>query len=129
MRNTHQQIFQDCSHNFIGVPYDEKDCWQLVILFYKMILSIDLVQYNYKDPFDNEEIAALVITHRDKFIPVEVPQFGDIIVLRVFGFPSHLGIYLNESQILHTTDKTGSIIDQFSRWKTRVEGFYRYGQA
>ena len=129
MRNTHQQIFQDSSHNFIGVPYEEKDCWQLVLLFYRLVFDINLVQYAYEDPFDKEEIASLIITHRDKFIPVSSPKFGDIIVLRVFGFPSHLGIYLNESQVLHTTDKTGSIVDQMSRWKTRLEGFYRYGEA
>ena len=128
MKNTHQQSIQDCLPDLIGLPYDDYDCWGIVREFYKRHFKTDLEQYLYKDPNNHKEISKLIIKESPNYRKVLNPRFGDIILMRLYGLPAHLGIYIDENKILHTTDKTGSIVDSFQYWEKRILGFYRYGQ-
>ena len=128
MNDIHQQIFQAFSHDFIGLPYDTFDCYDIVKLFYLKVFDASLTEYVYPDPLDGKYTSQIIASHKSKFERVEKPEFGDIILLRVHGLPSHLGIYLWDGRFMHTTKKTGCIIDMLPEWKTRIEGFYRYDQ-
>jgi len=110
----------------IGISYKEKDCYEILIDFYKQVLSVDLdILYNIKRP-TNTEIKNLVGDESGKFIKVHNPQFGDIILFNIIGLPCHIGAYLDRKTFFHTTVKTGSIIDRFENWQKRVIGFYRH---
>lgn len=128
MKNIHQQIFQDCSHDLIGLPYFAFDCWQLVKLFYHKVFQIELLRYEYKDPNDENDISNLIDASKHSYQKVSKPEFGDIILLRIHGLPAHVGIYLNEKQFLHTTKNTGSLIDSLPNWKNKIVGYYRYAK-
>lgn len=60
------------------------------------------------------------------FIKTNSPQFGDIILIKLWNIPSHVGIYIDSNHMLHTNDKNGSHIDKISRWEKMIEGYYRY---
>lgn len=128
MKNIHLQIFQDCSHDLIGLPYFAFDCWQLVKLFYHKIYGVELLRYSYEDPNDTENISSIVNATKHEYQLVEKPEFGDIILLRIHGVAAHVGIYLNENHFLHTTEKTGSIVDSLHLWKHKILGYYRYAK-
>lgn len=126
----HQQIFQECSHDLIGVPYSSFDCWDLVRLFYHKVFSFDFdIDENYSDPNDECVTSKLILKHSKKFRQIKDPEFGDIMMLRINGLPAHLGIYLEGNRFLHTMEKTGSIIDMVHTWEKRIIGYYRYDQS
>lgn len=126
MKNIRQQIFQESSAKFIGVPYDKYDCWGIVKMFYSEIMGIDIKLLNFSNEFSNKEINDIVAIEKNNYIKVKNPEFGDIIVLNMFGFAAHIGIYLYDNRFLHTSKKTDSIIDLLPRWEKRIEGFYRW---
>lgn len=135
MKNIRQRLIQDFFSKVIGVDYKEKDCWGIVKTFYLEIFGIELdfVTYNRDFDLDSDEWAAttetLITANKGKFTQVFKPQMGDIVLIRLYGIPAHLGIYLDEQTMLHTSEKTGCIIDRLSKWEKRIEGFYRYGQG
>lgn len=129
MKDIHQQIFQEYSHDFIGLPYFSFDCYDVVKLFYLKFFEISLDHHSYPDPMDKSNTSKIIASQKSKFEQVSTPEFGDIVLLRVHGLPSHLGIYLWDDKFMHTTEKTGCIIDSLNQWKQRVEGFYKYGQG
>jgi cell wall-associated NlpC family hydrolase len=52
-------------------------------------------------------------------------QFGDIILIKIFGVDSHIGVYLGEDRMLHTTLHSGCVIERVLRWKHLISGYYR----
>lgn len=134
MKNIHLKTFQDCTKDLIGLPYSSFDCWDIVKLFYKKVYSKDLdLGLNYAPPklrdTNHKEWAVfskdLINSNKHNFKKVNNPQFGDIVLLNIFGISAHLGIYINEKQILHTSSATGCMIDRLDRWKKRIDGYYR----
>ena len=126
MKNTRLKIFQESSAKFIGVPYVDYDCWGIVKLFYKEVMGLDISILSDSNDFSNEEIDKIVNIQKNNYNKVSTPEFGDIIVLNMFGYSAHIGIYLYENRFLHTTKKTNSIIDLLPKWNKRIEGFYRW---
>jgi cell wall-associated NlpC family hydrolase len=121
---TGQQISQDFS-NLIGTPYEKRDCWGIVVDFYKQVLNMELAPYYSEVPESRGMAQAMVYTARKDFNKVKEPIFGDIILIKMLGFESHIAVYLGEGKILHTQHKTGCIIDSLARWEKMVVGFYR----
>ena len=128
MKNTHQLTSQDCLRDLVGLPYRTFDCWELVKFFYKKAFSYDLggVDIEYSDPTNNVEISTVLEIGKNKFTEVTTPEYGDVMLLRVYGYASHLGIYLDNRKFLHTTAATGSVLADTDVWKNKIEGYYRY---
>lgn len=57
------------------------------------------------------------------------PVAGGVVELRSVEQPAHVGFLLNESQFLHSMEKTGVVIGRLDRdpWCDRIVGFYVYG--
>lgn len=127
MKDITQQTFQEFSRNFIGVPYYKFDCYDIVKLFYHKVFGISLQEYFYPDPLDKKNMEFLIASQKSKFRKVPKPEFGDIVLLRVQGLPCHLGVCVSDKKIVHTTVKTGCIIEPLANWKNKVEGYYRHG--
>lgn len=128
MKNIHQQTFQECSHRLVGLPYFSFDCWDLVRLFHHMIYQVELVDYKYQDPNDTGNISSIINSEKEKYTEVFRPEFGDIMLLRIHGLGAHVGIFIDNRSFLHTTEKTGSIIDKTYNWKDKILGYYRYAK-
>lgn len=127
MKDIHQQIFQEFSHDFVGLPYWSFDCYDIVKLFYLKFFDVSLGHQEYIDPMDKNVTSNLISSEKDNFKNVSNPVFGDIVLLNVHGLPCHLGVYLWDDKFMHTTEKTGCIIDSLKKWNTRIEGYYRHG--
>ena len=108
----------------VGIPYEKLDCFQLVKRFYK-----EATESQVLNPIEagegNWENSVLIQSNKGKFKEVSTPKYGDIIVIKVHGLECHLGVYLERATFIHTTKKTGSIIDQVGRWHKLITGFYR----
>ena len=122
-----QQTSLEFLSKLIGIPYKEKDCWDIIKLFYKYAYDVDLSEFDIV-PQDREGNANQINKKSILFKEIEEPCLGDIILFRVLGHNSHVGVYLSKRHFLHTLSKTGCIIDQLSTWKRRIKGIYRWPQ-
>ena len=100
------------------------DCWGVVRYFYNVYYNIVLPEF-YNETPETEEAGEIVKTKLDKFYEVKTPNIGDIVLLKMYGVPSHTAIYIDSRNILHTTKNTGSILEPISRWKNLIVGYYR----
>lgn len=118
-------------HEYIGQPYDECDCWDLVKLFYKDSFNREMpFETNYGAPGNDEayrkKISKIVEIHSCHFEEVDTPKFGDIILFKILGLPAHVGIYLDKKTFLHSIRETGCCIEPMSKWENKIEGYYRW---
>jgi hypothetical protein len=124
------------SNKYLGIPYlhhgrDENgiDCWGLVRLVYKSEYHIDLPSFvdSYLED-DRARSEELIAQYREGWEEVGEAQEGCIVVLRVMGHLSHVGVCINDHQFLHAQEGSGSSIQDLDgvKWSRRVSGFFRY---
>lgn len=115
-------------NNFIGIPFEEKDCFQLAREVYKKIHNYDMLQTEVKH-YESEKIAKAFMSESSKWYKV-TPQKGVIVAIRYCPMHpklvTHFGVMIDDNRMIHTTAKTGSIIENISNYKHIIEGFYRH---
>ena len=122
--------------DFVGIPFQEKgrsrdgvDCWGLVRLIYSEKYGIELPAYTdlYSDTKDRIIGGVIDDNLAMSWVPVDSPQEGDIIVLRLMGQPFHVGMMLHGTMFIHAENGKGSVVENYkgTRWQKRVIGFYR----
>lgn len=125
MRSTPPLVSRDYS-KLIGIPYVECNCFDLAKKFYSEILGKDLKHYYDCVPERRSDVQNLIYTSKGDFDQVEVPEFGDIVLIKIEGLESHIAIFVGNNMILHTLKTTGmSVVDRLNRWNRVVTGFYR----
>ena len=125
MKDTLHPSIQASLISLIGLPYKAYDCYELVKFFYLKAYEIELQDYKYTDANIPGKISYLIDAEKQSYKKVTRPEFGDIILFRIEGFPAHLGVYIDDSNFLHTTEGTGSCIDKLQTWKHKIVGYYR----
>ena len=124
------------SNKYLGIPYkshgrDEVgiDCWGLVRLVYKQEYNIDLPSFSesYLEG-DRARSEELIAQYREGWEQLDGPQEGCVVVLRVMGHLSHIGVCINERQFLHAQEGSGSSVQDFDgiKWSRRVAGYFKY---
>ncbi len=122
-------------NKYVGIPFknlgrdfDGLDCWGLVRLFYLEEYGIELPMLDfYNQANDTKEIYPIV----DLYTPIiggtkqEIPERGDIVVMKYFGVPCHVGVYVGDNRVLHVNRRIDSVIQRLDTMKGRVDGFYR----
>lgn len=123
----------------VGIPYQDRgrgylgvDCWGLAVLAYARA-GIELPAYDqYEDVTrrERDELAAIINEHRSEWheVPAGDEQALDLVLLRVMGTPSHIGVVAEPGRML-TIERAGfAYIDRYNgaRWRGRVEGFFRH---
>jgi cell wall-associated NlpC family hydrolase len=118
---------------YIGTPYKQHgrsieeglDCYGVVILIYKeQGIKIPDIYYPDTDIATNKRIMeSLESTIPNK--KLDKPEPYCIIEFTVLGEPSHVGIYIGNNEFIHSSQKTGVVIDKLWRWEKRIRGFYR----
>lgn len=73
-----------------------------------------------------EQTANFYLDVKEKFIKVDEPEFGDIIVFTVFGLPCHIGLYVDGIRFFHSRRGVNATLEKLSIWKKRVVGYYRW---
>jgi len=127
------------TEQFVGLPYVDRgrslngvDCWGLVVLVYAAH-GIELPSYDqYADVGIHEraELARIIDGHRETWtdIPHGAERALDIVLLRVVGHPSHVGVVVRPGLMLHVSRGSLSCVERYAsaRWRSRVAGLHRY---
>jgi cell wall-associated NlpC family hydrolase len=95
-----------------------------------MGIEVPVYTEMYADTKDRA-IGPLISGELDAFWqPVEKPQFGDLIVLRMRGLPFHVGMALDNRHMIHIERGVDSAIENYTgmKWRKRVLGYYRLKQ-
>lgn len=134
--------------DYIGIPFDTGgrdksiglDCWGLVRVVLEEQFDIHLPKFegiHFSCTDGHSQLSALeqyVVAERREmcirgsFHEVPYPALGDVIVMRVYGFPLHMGLVVDPEHMLVTRSGMTSSIDRFSRPQviSTVDGFYRH---
>ena len=122
---------------YIGRPYEiggrgptSFDCAGLVIEFYRNELGIDLPPLLYGPEVTRDEMAAVadVGIRSGKWNEIERPSPGDVLVFRMFGQPTHVGVYVGGDDFLHSIEGKDSCLERVSVWRSRLVGVLRWNR-
>lgn len=123
---------------YIGLKYKEKgrdydglDCYGLVRLIYKNEFQIDLPSFSSEYvQEDRDRIQELIAQYKEGWEQIEQPEVGSIVLFRVLGSDSHVGVVVNDSQFIHVRENKDSAIENLDSpyWKKRIVGFFKYSE-
>ncbi len=98
------------------------DCYGLAIEVLRRN-NIELIDVFYSD-LSESEIVAQELFNKLHYQKLEKPEKLCIIMFKVKGRPTHVGIYLGDGQFIHATE-SGVMVDYLYKWKIRVLGYYK----
>lgn len=124
--------------DLINIPFVSKgrdprtglDCLGLLQLAMRRF-GVEVQEYD-ADALDSGRVAGLIALEKSKWVPVERPEPGCLVLLDMDpdlpGTPQHLGVVINKREFLHTLQKTGSIITSLKHpfFKNKIRGFYKW---
>jgi len=118
------------SNKYLNIPFKAGgrdltglDCWGLTRLIYKEEFNIELPsfagEYDVDDPKLLHEIIA---QHKEGWEKLLSPEPGCVVLFRMFGTESHIGVVVNDTQFLHTREKYTSAVENLQgiEWKNRI---------
>lgn len=128
---------------FVGLPYADKgrgpdawDCWGGVRMVLHEVYGLDLPDYAeaYTTADDGDSVAAAVRAGLADWQPVQRPQAGDLVILRILGRPWHCAVMVDDRRFLHwpppgrSGGQTLSCVERLDspHWARRIEGMYRH---
>ena len=118
---------------YIGIPYkshacgfDGVDCYQLLRLFNREELGVDLPDYKelYRDAHKQDDAAQAFDAGKRGWIKTGNPKLGDGLLFRDRGAVSHCGVYVDDECFLHIREGGLSCIEPLHgmHWGKRIEG-------
>ena len=120
---------------YLDLTYSSYDCYGLLKLFYMREFSIELEDEIYITPdkrsltemIENRETYSNIVEkQKNNFTKVSTPQYGDVVLIRSWGIPAHVGIFLEKGHFLHTRKSTGACVEKINNWNKRILGYYRH---
>ena len=98
---------------YIGLPFEQYDCYNLVKLIYKEVHNKDILDTNIKH-YESKKINNQYQDESLNWLKVDEAKEGDIVAIRLdSNFPkivTHFAYCINDKQILHTTEKTNCVV-------------------
>lgn len=128
--------------DYVGIPFklhgetrEGLDCWGLVRLWYREQYGIDLPAFG--DQYGREinaaeraHLAALIRGESAEWKPIRAGHEarGHVVLCRIMGDESHLGIVVERGRMLHARPGTDSCVEAYTgpTWARRLAGFYGY---
>lgn len=129
---------EDVARGLIGRPFAHRgrgpeafDCWGLVMEVYRQTFGIELPDYAADGSRTHRAAAAaLVDGERGAWIELSpsAERPGDVILLRRFGRPLHLGLVMGRRRFLHCDEPAGVTCQDYGSmaWRNQVLGCYRH---
>lgn len=127
--------------DYVGIPWRVHgrdragcDCWGLVRLVLSERFGIEVPAYNsgYQGASraDIDDIAQLIADRPPQWAEVERGQErpGDVVLLRLWGRPCHVGIVVGGGRMLHIEEGVDSVCEPYDgpAWRKKVAGIYRW---
>lgn len=123
-------------NDYVGIPFLAKgrektglDCWGLVRLVYKEQYNIELpsLSSDYEIE-DSERIAEIAAQYREGWEETSEGVPGSVILFRVLGHISHVGIYIGDNKFIHCREEQSVVIESLDSftWSKRAVGFFNY---
>lgn len=104
--------------DLIGTPFSKMPCWELAKEYYRR-QGIELQEYYKIDCRNTDNITG--------YTKLKEPEKGCICAFSLSGNGiDHVGIYLGDNQLLHSTKFSGVCIERLSKYIPRMKGAYRY---
>lgn len=126
------------SNKYIGIPYKEKgrdfsnvDCWGLVRLIYEQEYNITLPSFSSEYiQQDTDRIQDLISQYKEGWEPISTPKEGCVVLFRILGTESHVGIAISETHFIHAREGQSSTIESFDSvyWNKRIAGYFQYNE-
>lgn len=123
---------------YVGVPFDDKgetlagaNCWTLARLIYKEEFGINLPSFSNKYSLNDEAgIAELIAQYKEGWESVSEPQAGDLVLFRILGHESHVGVMIDSKRFVDIRENRDSVVDSIDAptIRKRVVGFFRYSE-
>lgn len=123
----------------IGAPFLEKgrglsgfDCWGAARFGLLHACGIEVPSYveSYATTREGEEIAALIGRASTGWedVPLSAAQPGDVLIIRIKGFPWHCGLVIDPPYFVHADRSSGTVRDRWDslRWSKRIVSVHRY---
>lgn len=116
--------------SLVGRSHDMANCWDIVREFYFKCFGVELKQYYQYYTGERKQTESLIQSNYNDFSKVEFKdinelQFGDIVILKLHGVESHIGVICGMGKMFHSTKTSGSVIESLDKWKTCIAGVYR----
>ena len=120
---------------FVGVPYVVRgrdvrgwDCWGCVCYLRNHLVGKSTPSweeaYTGLDVKSPERVAELIQERMAGWQQVEVPKAGSVLLFRTLGADSHVGMYLEKGQFIHSMVGCQTAIVPLENWKGRFVAAY-----
>lgn len=126
------------SNNYIGIPFKAKgrttegiDCWGLARLIYKNEYGISLPSFSEDyEGTDTERMEDLIAQYKEGWESISEPEEGSIVLFRLMGTESHVGVAVSSTQFIHAREGHDSAIESFAStaWNKRIVGHFKYNK-
>lgn len=125
---------------YVGIPYVTggttaagTDCWGLLALVWREQFGRELPLYageHWRAHSAPNAVGGDAAQYVAQFehVPAGGESLGDGVLLRMRGYPLHVGLVLEPGLMLHAHEMAASCVESYRnwRWARRVVGFYRY---
>ena len=121
---------------YSSIPYENKgrsekgfDCWGLVRLFYLNEKGIELPSYVEEYETCSNASGAIKENMGAEWNRTDIPEPGDVALFRIRGYPSHVGLMIDNRRFMHVLKGVGVVIEELDSllWTKRLQGVYHYG--
>ncbi len=128
-------------HDYIAIPFRPQgrdftgcDCWGLVRLYMLEEHGIQLPLLSSAEDIFNSDKMEQIIKKESPLIlgeKVDIPSEGCIVLIDVQGIPSHIGVMIDDNNVLHTGAGYGTVVEPLTtnKMKNRIRGFYHVNKS
>lgn len=135
-------------NQYVGIPYSDRgrtmegsDCWGLIKIVLKDQFNIFVPEHenvHYLGKRNVEDLAVYMSEYVEQVqrmeqwfqVPKEEVREGDVVLLRLMGYPIHVGIAVSPTYMLHQLEGSDSVLEEIFglMWANRVVGVFRYAK-
>ena len=122
-------------NDLIGIPFEhgKMDCWNLALEVFKRygtnIPHYNLARRVVSENYNSKSVSKVMESKKSDWVEIKNPIPPCIVAmsLGVPGFINHVGVYIGEGKIIHTSSMRGAVtIERINNPLFRNRKFYRY---